>query len=428
MGRIFGASPRPRVLIQDIPEDFHQGYRDRFPTVVAVQNLSDVDQAEFDMLVTTWSALRAEEHLCAIVFSGPRVAFSSIDETASGNVHFSIAWKGESKAREFHVPTDLPEEVRRFVQERLIPVVRSKPANPILSEMSLGLTAPIITPFLQSARGEVLAGRFRRLSGVECWAFPKEMVDFGAECSAIAVGLWRLQDSSRFPETTPDWTQQSRWQTAEEEERAKELIAVRERRAKMLASLQAEEETLEVRLRDVRSRVDVNERLLLTAQGDELVRMVARCLEEFGFETQYMDDLWKPGDRREDLRIRLGIDPDWITIAEVRGFAKGAEQNDLLRIGRFRTRYVRDERILPSGSWYIANEFINQDPAGRPRILQSNDKEVETFGEDDGLAIGTVTLFDMLMDLRGGRLTHDEAQRLLRDGRGRLTYQRRGAS
>jgi hypothetical protein len=64
---------------------------------------------------------------------------------------------------------------------------------------------------------------------------------------------------------------------------------------------------------------------------------------------------------------------------------KGAELNDLLRLGRFRRRYVQDEGDLPSCSWYIAKDFISDDPAKRPRVLQANNNEVETFGEDEGL-------------------------------------------
>src|ERR1700680_4997296 len=102
MSRVYGASQRPRILLQGIPESLHQSYRDRFPTVVAVQYLHEVDQAEFDMLVTTGSARQAEEHVRVIVFSEPGKVRSAIDETSSGNVRFEIAWSGESGARGFH--------------------------------------------------------------------------------------------------------------------------------------------------------------------------------------------------------------------------------------------------------------------------------------------------------------------------------------
>jgi hypothetical protein len=89
---------------------------------------------------------------------------------------------------------------------------------------------------------------------------------------------------------------------------------------------------------------------------------------------------------------------------------------------------MQDEGKVPSSTWYVANELIATDPGSRPAVLRSNDKEVDTFGKDDGLAIGTVTLFDMLMDLRRGLLSQSDAQRLLRESRGRLVYKRRSAS
>jgi hypothetical protein len=428
MSRVYGARPRPRVLLEGVPEQFLQGYRDRFPTVETVKNRSEVDQAEFDVLVTTHTARGSEDHLRVIVFSGPteRGVPDVVDVAASraGDIRFNVEWFGNSKAREFHVPAEWPPEVIRFIHDRLIPIATRKERNPVLIQRTEALS--VISPFLQTARGEILAGRFSRLSRVDCWALPSELLEYGAECTAIAVGLWRKQDVGRFPEPLEDWAGLVRWQTVEEESAATELNHLREMRVQMLDRLQVNEDTLGVRLSEARGRADAAERLLLTAQGDDLVHAVRRCLEEFGFEVQYMDDVWAPGGRLEDLRVRLPAEPKWIAIAEVRGYKNGAAVNDLGRLlARFRTRYLQETGTLPSCSWYIANAFIPEDPAMRPAILHSNDAEVETFGEDDGLAIGTVCLFDMQMDLRRRRLTPDEAQGLLSHSRGRLKYERR---
>src|SRR5439155_25214793 len=97
MNRIFGASPRPRVLLERIPEDLHKGYRDRFPTVVSVDTKSAVDQAEFDLLVTTWNSSNSDDHLWVISFLEPNQYNDVIDTSRSGANRFSVGWFGSSR-------------------------------------------------------------------------------------------------------------------------------------------------------------------------------------------------------------------------------------------------------------------------------------------------------------------------------------------
>jgi hypothetical protein len=424
MSRVFGANPRPRILLEAIPEELHQQFVDVFPTVATVEDRSEVDQVEFDVLVTTQSALGADKHLYVIVFGaesgGP---MNIIDSTRSGTTLVYAQWIGSSKGREFHVPIDRPAILRRFIETRLIPILRSKRENLVIGQI-FG-SPSTLTPFVATARGEVLAGSFSRASGFECWALPIEAVPHAAECAAVAVELWRDQDQTRFPRPVEDWTVEARWQSVTEEAVRRDLAELRRARDHVLEKFRTDEQLLEAKLQEARALAETDDRVLLTTQGDELVRAVKRALEVFGFEVQYMDDVWPAGDRREDLRVSVAGDPAWTNITEVRGYVRGAELNDLLRIGRFRSRFARDEGSLPSSSWYIANEFIGQDPGTRPMVLQSNDQEVDTFGEDDGLILSSVTLFDMLMDWNRGALTSDEARRILRESRGRLSYERR---
>jgi hypothetical protein len=426
MSRVYGANPRPRILLEQVPEELHEGFRKRFPTVKAVTLRDEVDQAEFDVLVTAIRPQDADKHLYVIVFGDPAGSQTAIEQVKAGQASFPIQWLGISRGHEFHVPTSIDAALQRFVQARVVPVVDGRPANFVMGEP---ITAPkVVTPFLTTARGEVLAGRFQRMSGTECWVFPRDAIGHAAECLAIAIDLWRMQDLMRFPYPVESWANNPRWLTSPEEEIAGELHGLARHRDQLLAELASQESALESKFAEAQMLADADERQLLTAQGDPLVRAVQRCLKEFGFNVKYMDEIWKPGDRREDLRVSQSSDATWTNITEVRGYAKGAELNDLLRIGRFRTRYMKDEGKVASSAWYVANELIATDPGSRPSVLGANDTEVGTFGEDDGLAIGTVTLFDMLMDVRRGLLSQDDAQRLLRESRGRLDYKRRNSS
>jgi hypothetical protein len=104
----------------------------------------------------------------------------------------------------------------------------------------------------------------------------------------------------------------------------------------------------ESRLAEVRAEADSGLRRLLTAQGDDLVAAVAQSFESLGFKVRDMDEEWPKGDKREDLRVQDPARGRWEAVIEVRGYTKGAQQGDLLRISRFVTRYLKDEQRLPT--------------------------------------------------------------------------------
>jgi hypothetical protein len=103
----------------------------------------------------------------------------------------------------------------------------------------------------------------------------------------------------------------------------------------------------------------------------------------------------KAGDRREDLRVATSDKPGWTALVEVRGYKRGAQVNDLQRIGRFRRRYLQETGRDSDRVWYIVNQFLKDDPAGRSAVFQFNEPDLATFAEDDGLVIDTVQLFSI---------------------------------
>src|SRR6266567_2575177 len=197
MSRVFGANPRPRILLERIPAELHDQFRTRFPTVRAVSWRAEVDQAEFDVLVTSLSPDGADAHLFVIAFWEPISVNKVIERVQVGQTNFPILWLGMSRGHEFHVPKSLDEAIQRFMHNHVIPIVDQKAENRVMGENFGG--SPVVTPFLNTARGEVLAGRFRRISGSECWVFPSAALERSVECLEVAVNLWRLQDLSRFP-------------------------------------------------------------------------------------------------------------------------------------------------------------------------------------------------------------------------------------
>jgi hypothetical protein len=134
-----------------------------------------------------------------------------------------------------------------------------------------------------------------------------------------------------------------------------------------------------------------------------------------------MDKLTKKGDRREDLRVAIPDRPGWTALVEVRGYKRGAQVNDLQRIGgRFRRRYLQETERDADKVWYVVNQYLGEEPDGRPPTFSYNQQDLETFAEDDGLVIDTVDLFRLLVALQRQEIEAGFARDRLIDASGRF--------
>jgi hypothetical protein len=238
---------------------------------------------------------------------------------------------------------------------------------------------------------------------------------------SAALAVWGEQDLSRFPPLESDWQHLPQWRVPSEEAAAQvidDIVAERDRALVEIDTRLAEART--DLLREIRA-ADDGPRVLLTGQGDSLCEQVARVLEDFGFQVERMDPKWPEGDKREDLRVRLDSQSGWVALVEVRGHRKGAPLADLIKLhSRFRTRYLQDEKVLPSATWLFVNHTIDRDPGGRQVALQSHESDVEAFGQDGALVIDTVQLFELSRAVADARLTTDRARSALIEAAGRF--------
>lgn len=219
---------------------------------------------------------------------------------------------------------------------------------------------------------------------------------------AAALASWHNTNPDKFP-GGPSWRERNDWRTPAEISLAAQLNTLEDELRQTVETIQGKKLEIIKRQQEEFTKVNEAERRLITAQGDDLVEAVQASLEEIGFAVQNVDrEIADKGDRREDLRIRDPGNPDWVVIAEVRGYKRGAQLNDLLRIARLVTRFVSETGKKPSASWYIVNHNFGQDPAIRPDPLVSNPSEVRTFAEDGGLVIDSRYLFRVTMDVRSG--------------------------
>lgn len=415
--KVYGARPRPRAIGLGLYAGDLTALATVFPTLQTIDSLTQVRQLEYDVLVTREDLKGAADHLFVLALGSTDLGRSgeSYDVYPYGNSQ--IGFFGGTMAREFVVPEDLAAPIRRVIVDDLLP--KALATAPPHRTLAIGThrggdvqAARSLRPFLQASGGAPLAGSFvRPRYASEVWALP-HYADL-ERWAPVAIELWRPRSPDRFPRP---WTTEARWLTAEEEEIAQMHLALQAEREATTKDLDAREEQLVARARLAGEAASLRERRLVTAQGPELVAAVEEALNEFGFQVQNMDAVFPEGDRREDLRITTPDDPQWEAIAEVRGYAGGAQVSDLLRLTRFVQRY-RDERGRdPSGCWYICNQFIGSHPSERAIMLASNPQEVAAFREAYPLALmDTREVFQLQKRIGRGEPAPDRARAALRE-------------
>ncbi|MEU3465970.1 hypothetical protein ABZ721_39290 [Streptomyces sp. NPDC006733] len=424
MARYYGELPRPRVLVHGFPADskFVAFIRRVVPTVRLIDSdeLRVIRQKEWDATVTRGDIDGLDEGQNIFKVGGGYIGRATQDD----GTYMHISATATSHATHFQLSTDLHPQIHRLSHDDLLPKAQKEAQNTVWFMHPLGRTiskSPRLSysePFLRDADGEILAGRVVRGS-FETWWLPDLECDL-TQWFAAALEIWNLRNPEAFP-VTEEWKQRSKWQIPAEKDLESRRTQVRSELTSTIAKLAAEEESLGSAISEKSAQVDSAERLLLTAQGDPLVGQVAVSLAELGFSVVDVDkDISTPGDRREDLRISDSSDQDWCAIAEVRGYSRGAQLNDLLRLNRFVVRYVKEQGREPSAVWYIVNQEINKDPETRQLPLSSNKSEVATFAESGGLVIDTRDLFRILIAVREGRMEASAVRQKLRESSGHL--------
>jgi hypothetical protein len=128
--RIVGRRPKPRALLQGLDDSVVEKVQDLFPTSRAIEQLDEVAQAEWDVLVTTRTVDRVASHLQVVAISAPLDLMGR--STSLGQWHLagrkiqdspSAGWTRSVKASEFVVPDDLPPAISRLVERTLLPLV-----------------------------------------------------------------------------------------------------------------------------------------------------------------------------------------------------------------------------------------------------------------------------------------------------------------
>ena len=416
MPEIIGELPKPRVLIVN-PEGNNEAataIEKLVPTVRYVTHgeMPNIRQLDWDAAVVFGDALGLEEHLYVIQFGGDwGGAIPTIQP--QGGLIYQLKAVPRSRSIQFFVPDALPAAVRPLISS-LVSLARSTSPNLVMHAGMQGvsneLSPNVAQPFLEDADHLVLAGCYLHpKTNARWWWLPAD-IEHPARWAAAALADWHNADPDKFP-GGPSWQEREEWATPAELKLQARVKSLQEEFDKFAKDM--EQKKLEVAIQQEEEFVRANnsDRRLITAQGDDLVDEVQAALEELGFIVTNVDrEIAGEGDRREDLRVNDPDNLDWVAIVEVRGYRRGAQLNDLLRIGRFVARYAEETGKIPVASWYVVNHNLSQDPAVRPSPLVSNPSEVKTFADGGGLIIDSRFLFRIRMQVRSGGVESQQAR------------------
>ena len=277
----------------------------------------------------------------------------------------------------------------------------------VVGESQSGHIEPLAREVNGKALG-VIRSTWNRAS--EWWVLPYVTTNRGAWLAA-AFASWKSKRPEDFP---PDgFGTLERWMTHAELEATAALAAHEAETAAYLAVRQSELDELEVAASEAAGAAEVAERMLLQAQGDELVAAVSDCLEALGFAVHDSDAdaALNKAAKREDLQVRTEVDAEWLALAEVKGYTnRNAKTNDIAQLARAVGFFESRTGTVPKAQWYIVNAQFALPPDERPAPLASSPEDVEAFAEDGGLVIDTRELFKLLRLVQGGAVSKREAQ------------------
>lgn len=412
---VYGEAARPRILAAgfDATHDFARVVQTYAGTVHYLDGDPDVRWESWDAVVALGEEpIINAAHLYVLQVGGDPIARNMPNSLrlAQSKPLFLM----ERVGRELQIADDLDDELRELVKTHLLPLAledRTASRLRIQRTTNFEFAGGFYQPLLTDLDGNALAALYRPPRGAyECLYLPAHVTDI-APWLLYAFKRWAREKPDVFP-ASPDWAASPMWMASREEAAA---IVLRDRRTEADRVI-AEQEKLvadaENELERIREDVEVTDRLLLTGTDEPLVDIVAKTLQEFGFEVKNVDDerRAKGFPLREDLQVSAG---DWLSLCEVKGYFKGAKSSDLTKLTTFATLFVNETGKLPSALWYVVNQHRGSDPTSRPLPLRGHEDHIDALADQQGLVIDTRDLFRLRKAVGSGSIGPEAARNML---------------
>lgn len=195
------------------------------------------------------------------------------------------------------------------------------------------------------------------------------------------------------------------WYTPDEQQVAKRIIETESE----IERLRAERDGLTSELRTSLDSPPDGPKRLLTSDGEDLVAATVEVFNQLGFDVRDMDGETENGQpKREDLRVTIQSNDEWIAIVEVKGYGKGAKVGDLRQIRSHRDNFISETHKPPNATWWVMNENrLITDPSLRPPLGADVDDQCRLV---ETTAIRTTILFRLWREVVAGNVDAAEAR------------------
>lgn len=421
--------PRPRVLFESPPQEvLTKELLELVPTFKLIASSERVHEDEYDILVTfAPNARRRSEHLHVLSF-GAVVAGGFVEDSKD----YSFSRDVSTLANELAIPNDVPPTLATLLKTTVIPnvpegkkevwrLVQSMPSYRATIAEGGNLAsrcAPLVHVGAKQSVYALLTHRGEKLNLV----LPAETQHHVAWLR-LFLDLVGDVDSDSVP---PDleWKTSDRWSPPEVSKHVGDLQALRQAHEEALKEFERRKQEIQALLEESTRLADEGTRRILTSDGDELVEAVTTVLEDLGFKVRDMDDHHdeRTGAKLEDLRVEDPSDADWLTLVEVKGYAKGAKVNDVPQItGRPAVAYTKETGQEPPAVWHIVNAWRGTNPSTRVQAIP-NDDDLRPLTEAGGALIDTRDLYEAWRDVSAGKAEAESVRTSLRDAQTRWRW------
>lgn len=337
-------------------------------------------------------------------------------------------------AHELAIPREVPSPLATLLKTTVIPNVREgqkaawrlvKPLNAsyhatVADEGNLGSRCiPLVHVGAKQSVYALLTQRGGKLNLV----LPPETEQHAAWLRLFLDLVGNVDPDSVPPDL--DWKTSSRWSPREVTKHVVDLQALRQAHEEAVTEFQQRERELQAQLEQSTRLADAGTRRILTSDGDELVEAVTTVLRDLGFKARDMDDHHdeRTGAKLEDLRVEDPSDADWLSLVEVKGYAKGAKVNDVPQItGRPAVAYTKETGQEPPAVWHVVNAWRGTNPSTLVQAIP-NDDDLRPLTEAGGALIDTRDLYEAWRDVAAGKADAKSVRASLRDAKTRWRWE-----
>ncbi|WP_342023038.1 hypothetical protein AAE021_14565 [Arthrobacter citreus] len=422
---VYNQQPRPRVLFEALPEELAREMAELVPTSRIVAAGEEVADSEFDLVVTqSKSAANRRTHMHVLAFGS-----SLLDPVPfpAGLPGGPLVPKRQARtlATESSIAPSIDADLQGLLERT---VIANIPAGEKMgwrfSSLAEGRYKPLVHLGTEKIPYALMWNRSGGLKTACSLVLPQETTDHRAWLA------WFLRELTNVdPDTFPhdiDWRSARTWATARTLELHSNLAELRQERTVILAKMDQGILEAETSLEHALAEDALESHRLLTADGIELENAVEAALKELGFTVANMDDHHDATTKAklEDLRVTDDLDPGWLSLVEIKGYAKGAKANDVTQIiGRPMRSFLLEAGREPSSVWHIVNPQRNIDPSSRNDAIP-NDLDLQALTDADGALIETRQLFLALRDVQSGQVKAPEVRDSMKAARTRWNYRK----